>query len=57
MRPEYTSFFREAFMSALEEELGTKWSRPIYDAWDETISMGLLIIQRAWKTTPAGTDA
>lgn len=57
MRPEYTSFFREAFMSAMEEEMGTEWSRSIYDAWDEAIGMGLLIVQRAWKPTPAQADA
>lgn len=56
MRPEYTSFFREAFMSAMEEEMGTEWSRSVYDAWDEAIGMGLLIVQRAWVTSPAGVD-
>lgn len=53
MRPEYTSFFREAFMSALEGEIGTEWTPQVYDAWDEAMGMGLLIVQRAWSTPPA----
>ncbi|MDH3892882.1 MAG: hypothetical protein OEV49_17610 [candidate division Zixibacteria bacterium] len=57
MRPEYTSFFRDAFMSALEEELGAAWSQPTYDAWDEALGMGLLIIQRARETTSAPSEA
>ena len=57
MRPEYSSFFRDAFMSALEEVLGFEWSQSVYEAWDEAIGMGLLIIQRAWETTPAVADA
>lgn len=57
MRPEYTSFFRDAFRSALEEELGTEWSRSTYDAWDEAIGMSLSIIQRAREDSPARAKA
>ena len=57
MRPEYTSFFKDAFMSALEDELGSAWSRSTYGAWDEVIEMGLLIIQRAWDTPPVRINA
>ena len=57
MRPEYTSYFKDAFMSALEEEMGSEWPRSTYDAWDEVIEMGLLIIQRSWEITPVRSDA
>lgn len=57
MRPQYTSFFRDAFMSALEEEMGTEWSRPVYDAWDEAIGMSLSIIQRAREDSSARAEA
>lgn len=56
MRPEYTSFFKDAFMSALEEEMGSGWSTSVYEAWDEVLGMGLLIIQRAWVSSPVATS-
>ena len=56
LKPEYCSVYREVMVATLEEVLGPDLPMGAIAAWDETIGLGITIIQRAWNPESASAE-